>query len=52
MGDAVVVMIDLKFIRNHPDQLRQLCVRRRAPVDVDQLLARVVGGRSEIGAYR
>src|SRR5437870_1860530 len=34
-----LAMLDLKYIRNHPEEIRQLCVRRQAPLDVDQLLA-------------
>jgi seryl-tRNA synthetase len=31
-------MLDLKFIRNNPEQIRELCKRRKSPVDFDKLL--------------
>jgi seryl-tRNA synthetase len=31
-------MLDIKLIRTQPEEIRQLCTRRKAPVDFDQLL--------------
>ena len=31
-------MLDIKLVRTHPDQIRELCKRRGSPVDFDRLL--------------
>lgn len=43
-------MLDLKFIRDHLDEVRQNCANRNVKVDLDRFLALESGRREAIGA--